>query len=104
VLVVSGEIDLATAPVVERELLQAMESHDRVAIDLSRTSYMDSTGLHVMMAADRRLRARNGRLLIVQGPPQVRRVFELTGLNDRLDIVQGEAELGRLFAQSSPGG
>ena len=93
VLVVSGEIDLATAPAVERELLRAEESHDLVAIDLSKISFMDSTGLHAITAANHRLRERGGQLLIVQGPPQVSRLFELTGLSDHLDLVRNETEL-----------
>jgi anti-sigma B factor antagonist len=101
VLEVSGEIDLATAPALEHELLRAERSHDLVAIDLSKTSYLDSTGLHLIMAADLRLREHGGRLLVVQGPPQVSRVFELTGLIDHLDVVHGEAELERLAAHES---
>jgi anti-anti-sigma factor len=101
VVVVSGEIDLATAPTVERELLQAEESHDLVAIDLSATTFMDSTGLHAIMAADLRLRERGGRLLIVKGPPQVSRLFELTGLSNHLHLVRDETELGRLAANGN---
>ena len=98
VLAVSGEIDLATAPMVERELLRAEESHELVAIDLSRTSFVDSTEIHAVMAAHLRLRERGGRLLVVQGPPQIRRVFELTGLSDHLDVVRDETELERFAA------
>ena len=101
VLLVSGEIDLATAPTVERELLRAEESHDLVAIDLSETSFIDSTGLHAIMAANQRLRERGGQLLIVQGPPQVSRLFELTGLGDHLDLVRTETELERLAANGN---
>lgn len=93
VLVVSGEIDLVTAPTVERELLSAEESHVLIAIDLRNTSFLDSTGLHAIVAANLRLRERDGRLFIFQGPPQVSRVFELTGLSDHLDVVRDEAEL-----------
>jgi anti-anti-sigma factor len=98
VVAVSGEIDLATAPTVERELLRAEESHDLVAIDLRNTSFMDSTGLHAIMATHLRLRERGGQLVIVQGPPQVRRIFELTGLSDHLAMVGDETELERLAA------
>jgi anti-anti-sigma factor len=101
VLEVSGEIDLATAPMVERELVRAEESHDLVAIDLSRTSFVDSTGIHAIMAAHLRLRERGGRLLVVQGPPQVRRVFELTGLSDHLDIARNDSELERFAADGN---
>jgi anti-anti-sigma factor len=101
VLAVAGEIDLATAPIVERALRRAEESHDLVAIDLSRTSFMDSTGLHVIMAANLRLSERGGRLVIIQGPPQVNRIFELTGLSDHLDLVRDETELERFGASPS---
>jgi anti-anti-sigma factor len=101
VVVVSGEIDLATAPTLERELLRAEESHDLVAIDLSATSFLDSTGLHAIMTANLRLRERGGRLLIVEGPPQVSRLFTLTGLNHHLDLVRDEIELERLAANGN---
>jgi anti-anti-sigma factor len=100
VIEVSGEVDLATASTLERELLRAEQAHWVVAIDLTNVSFLDSTGLHAIMDANLRLRDRGGRLLIVQGPPQVSRVFELTGLSDHLDLVPDEAELGRLTASA----
>ncbi len=100
VIAVSGEVDLATANLLERELLRAEQAHWVVAIDLTNVSFLDSTGLHAIMDANLRLRERGGRLLIVQGPPQVSRVFELTGLSDHLDLVPDEAELGRLAASA----
>lgn len=95
VLSVSGEIDLATAPSLDRELERAAQTDDLVAIDLSKTSFLDSTGLHAILDANRRLRARGGRLVIFRGPPQVHRLFALTGLSSHLDIVQDETELER---------
>jgi anti-sigma B factor antagonist len=101
VVVVAGEIDLETAPTLEHELLRAEESHDLVAIDLSATSFLDSTGLHAIMAANLRLRERGGRLVIVEGPPQVSRLFKLTGLSNHLDLVRDETELERLAANGN---
>lgn len=88
VLAVSGEIDIATAPAVERELLRAEESHDLVVLDLSEVSFMDSTGLHMIVASSRRLRESGGRLCVVQGSPQIRRLFEVTQLADHIELVQ----------------
>ena len=98
VIEVRGEVDLATAPTVEHELLRAEQSHDLVALDLSGTSFMDSTGLHMIIAADRRLRERGGRLVVVPGPPQIRRLLNLTGVGDRLELIDDAAELGRAIA------
>ena len=102
VLGVSGEVDLATARAVEHELFRAEESNDLVALDLTQTSFMDSTGLQMIIAANRRLRKRGGRLLVVQVPPQIRELFELTGLADQVELVHDAAELHR--ASESAGG
>jgi len=101
VLSVSGEIDLATAPVVERELRCAEDSYDLIAVDLSQTTFLDPTGLHPILASNLRLSERGGKLLIVQGPPQVRRVFELTGVTDHLNVVRDETELERSRRESN---
>jgi anti-sigma B factor antagonist len=101
VLAVSGEIDLATAPTIEGELLDVEKAHRLVAIDLSQVSFVDSTGLRVILGADSRLRDAGGRLLIVQGPSQVRRLFEVTGLTNHLDILRDEAELERLVGRGN---
>jgi anti-sigma B factor antagonist len=93
VVAVTGEIDLATVACVEDELLQAAQSHDLVVLDLREVSFMDSTGLHLAIVADRRIRERGGRLVIVQDSPRLSRLFELTGAGDRLEIVAGMAEL-----------
>jgi anti-anti-sigma factor len=98
VLGISGEIDLAAAQTVGAELLRAEASHDLVALDLSNTSFMDAIGLHLIVTADRRLRARGGRLLIVEGQRQVRRLFELTGVAGHLELVHDTAELSRAAA------
>jgi anti-anti-sigma factor len=99
VLAVSGEIDLATVPTVERELMLAEETHDLIAIDLSSVSFMDSTGLRMIVDANRRLHERGGRLLIVQGPLQVSRLFELTGVTSLIAVVPDEIGLERFVAE-----
>jgi anti-anti-sigma factor len=96
VLEVRGEIDLATARIVEQKLLRAEEAHDLVALDLTETSFIDSTGLHVIVAASRRLRGRGGRLVVVEGPPQVRRLFDVTGLANHLELVRDATDLERV--------
>ena len=48
---------------------------------------MDSTGLRILLAADRRAREGGRRLVIVRGPEVVRRVFAVTRLDERLEVV-----------------
>lgn len=94
VVAVRGEIDLATVDVVEQELRRAEESHDRVVLDLSRTSFMDSTGVYLIIAVNSRLQKRGASLVVAPGPPQIRRLFELTGLADHVELISDTTELG----------
>lgn len=87
VLVVVGEIDIATAPLLEQQLTEA-ESRDAVSVivDLDGVSFMDSTGLQVLVS--HALSKTNGhRLRLTRGSPQVRRLFEISGMHEHLPFV-----------------
>jgi anti-sigma B factor antagonist len=90
VLALSGEVDLCTAPVAEDELRRAEASQDLIVLDLRAVSFMDSTGIRMLVAADRRNRERGAALVIVQGTPQIRRLFELSGLTQHLELLDGD--------------
>src|ERR1700710_829059 len=82
-----GELDIAGAPILEKELL-AVEATDAeaIVIDLSSLEFIDSTGIRMLlMASDRCSDGR--RLTILRGPKQVHRVFEITDLVNRLPFA-----------------
>jgi anti-sigma B factor antagonist len=78
VLAVGGEVDLATVERFRDALLEAQGS-PRVAVDLSAVTFMDSSGLHALVAAYHRVPA-GGELRVMGLRPNVRKVFEITGL------------------------
>jgi anti-sigma B factor antagonist len=82
---VSGEIDIATAPSLERALDAAiMTSHGAFVLDLSDVGFLDSSALHALLRA-RALLAREDRALAIVCPPgPVRRLFEVAGIADLL--------------------
>jgi anti-anti-sigma factor len=78
-IALSGELDLASAPDLERELKEAEATNpSRVSIDLSRLGFMDSTGLQALLRARERAGSASYELSLRRGPHQVQRVFELT--------------------------
>jgi anti-anti-sigma factor len=81
-----GELDLATVPVVEEELRRAEQSEDLIVLDLGDVTFMDSTGIRMVIAADQRLRSHDASLRIVHVPPHVSRLFELAGIASHLAI------------------
>ncbi len=89
-----GEIDLGTASIVEDEVRRAEESEDLIVLDLSAVSFMDSTGVRMVLAADHRLRERGGALHLTHLPPQVEKLFKLVGITDHLTIDGGPPERG----------
>jgi anti-anti-sigma factor len=87
-LVLTGDLDLATAAEGEAAILAAEENQPPLLIlDLSELGFMDSTGLRVIVSAASRARDDNRRLVLVKGPEVIQRVFEITRLAERLDMV-----------------
>jgi len=79
---VRGELDAATAPLLEEVLDQLMaEGARRVAVDLSEASFVDSTGLGALLSAPRRMQAHRGPLVLGDPLPATRRLIELTALD-----------------------
>jgi anti-anti-sigma factor len=78
---VRGEIDLASAPKLGAVLDQAIAAQPaQVMVELESVSFMDSTGLRVLVEAQRRLQQRGGTLVIDGMSETVRRVLEVAGL------------------------
>ncbi len=83
-----GELDVTTAPEVERRLGELRDSGvDHVLLDLRQLAFMDSTGLRVVMRADAAARTDGHTFAVIPGSPAVQRVFDLAGLTDRLTFV-----------------
>jgi anti-sigma B factor antagonist len=85
---VTGELDLANAEDLERELRRA-EASDALSIilDLSGLQFIDSTGVRLLIQAHDRSRGDSDRLALLRGPTAVQRVFELTGILDLLPFA-----------------
>ncbi|HEX9377702.1 MAG TPA: STAS domain-containing protein [Actinomycetota bacterium] len=87
-LVLSGELDLSTAPTVERELAEAERDRPAlITIDLRGVTFLDSTGLRVVLSADGRARKEDRRVEVIPGPPPVHRVFRIALLDRRITFV-----------------
>jgi anti-anti-sigma factor len=79
-LVLHGELDIATAPELVEMLERLRRRRHRVALDLAEVSFMDSTGLTTLMDAHLAAQSNGWSLEIRRASPAVRRVFELAGV------------------------
>lgn len=82
VVAVGGEVDLATAPAL-RDVLTEVVVHQgnlSVRVDLAEVTFMDSTGLNVLVGALKKARFRHGNLTVTSPNAAIRKLFELSGL------------------------
>ena len=94
VISVSGELDLATSPVLEAALTRAGAAPgDRVILDLRKVSFMDSTGLCVLVKAQLQATESSQDLVVIPGGDQVRRLLNLTGVAKRLTLIDAPEQL-----------
>ncbi len=84
-IALAGELDLARAPEVE-QVLRGNGVAQRV-LDLRELTFMDSSGLRLILSAHAAARRDGAILEIVPGPPSVQRVFEICGVEDELRFV-----------------
>lgn len=77
-----GELDVSTAPQLRQTITTALdEGGDRVIVDLTAVTFLDSTTLGVLIGAHNRVRESGGALGLVCPDDKVRRVFRITGLD-----------------------
>ena len=98
VLAVRGEIDLFTAPELKQVLAESIEGgRIRIIVDLTDTTFLDSTALGVLIGAVKRLRSRDGVLTIVNTDANIAKTFEITGLDQIFTILDTrDAAVGAL--------
>jgi anti-sigma B factor antagonist len=88
VLTVVGEVDMTTAPELLRSIELVSDGTERVVVDLSAVTFLDSSGLNALLSGRRALDARGIGLRVVSPEDNpVRRVFEITQLTESLSVV-----------------
>src|SRR5262249_15794335 len=84
-IVAAGEIDLSTCQALEAELSKAIaQDSDQIVVDLREVTFMDSTGLGVLIAAHKKAQANGHAIEVRTGEGEVKRLFDLTGLGEHL--------------------
>ena len=84
---VTGEIDVYTAPALREELASLIDSeHTNLVVDLTGVSFMDSTGLGVLVGALKKVRTHGGDLQLVIDQEKILKVFRITALTQVFTI------------------
>jgi anti-sigma B factor antagonist len=87
VVVVTGELDVATAPELDAALLAAEVGAEQVVVDLTRLSFLDSTGLKILVRSARRV-GTPFTLVCPSDNRAVARVLGFAGFDDAFQVVE----------------
>jgi anti-sigma B factor antagonist len=91
VVVVRGEVDIATADAVRADLNAAFERSGNVVLDLREVSFMDTQGLSVVIEAQQSCAEDGTKFAITRAPGHVHRLFDMIGLTPRLTVLDDPA-------------
>jgi anti-sigma B factor antagonist len=96
------EIDITNAPDLRSALLEAAaDGHETLVLDMAKTRFCDSSGIHTLLAVHKRAQSEGGELLLVIPDPLALRVFAITGV-DR--VIPNVTSLEDAVARTSANG
>lgn len=87
-LKIHGKLNAKTAEEFGEVADAAIADSDTIVMDFDDVSYLASAGLRVMVSSQKKVKAKDGSLRIINVKPNVFEVFEMTGLDDVLKIEQ----------------
>ena len=91
-IVVEGELDLYTAPELKDELADLSHEVTHVYVDLSGVTFLDSSGIAVLMSAARQLRERDGVVVLGVEDANILKLLKITGLGRFFEIRPPEEQ------------
>jgi len=91
VLRLRGEFDLVAVPDVEQVVAELAGVFEQLVVDLRDLTFMDSSGLRALIAADRSLQESGGQLVLIRGGKPIERLFELTQAGSLFTFEAGQA-------------
>lgn len=86
VLKIAGQLISATSPAFETAVNDVLETENNLILDFSELDFLASSGIRVILSAQKKIKDRNGSLMIRNANDVVKDVFKMTGLNQFIDI------------------
>jgi anti-anti-sigma factor len=94
VVALEGELDIASAPALQGAIESAELAEAKIVVlDLQGLTFLDSTGLRVILGARELCWRRGQEFAVTQGSPQVQRLLSVTGVGEHLRTIAGADEL-----------
>jgi anti-sigma B factor antagonist len=101
IVTVSGDIDMITVAGLREQLFELAASGRPIVADLDRVSFIDSTGLGVLVGTVKRAASHGGAFHVVSAQPSISRLFRLTGLDGAIPLARTLEDAAQALAARS---
>ena len=101
---IQGELDLHTASVFRDEVDNILSRRKRITkmmLSLNGVTFIDSSGLGALLGRYKKIMQRNGRIVISEMSPGVKKLLELSGVNKIIPLFDTEQEALRKLGLSA---
>ncbi len=86
ILKMSGRLETSTAPKLQEVVEKELEEVTELRLDMKNLEYVSSAGLRVLLAASKKMKAKNAVMTVYNVNEEVMEVFKITGFNEILSI------------------
>lgn len=92
IAIVSGEIDGKSAPEVQSQLLAALQSGNRLLVDMKGVSFLSSAGLRMLLLLYRQVAAKKGKVVLVGVSEEIKDTMSMTGFINFFTLAETQEE------------
>ncbi len=90
---IAGNLDTQTSPVTQEQLTQLIQDGvTKILLDFEELNYISSSGLRLLLVANKRLEGNNGQVRICNPNTMVREVFKTSGFSEIFSVYGSQAE------------
>lgn len=95
---IDGEVDVYTSMDLKKEFNTIIDSgKSKLIVNLSKVSYMDSSGLGILVAILKKTKQENGNMKLIKLTPEIKKIFDLTKLTKFFEIFEEEEDAIKSF-------
>ena len=88
---IDGEIDINSSPIIKKSFDKLIsQKTPKIVINLSKVTYVDSSGLATLVELLKNMRSYNGRMRLACMSPKIKSLFEITKLEKLFEILADE--------------
>jgi anti-sigma B factor antagonist len=102
VILLSGEVDAYTCSMFREAMIDIIDQgNPNVVVNMADVEYIDSSGLGTLVGGLKRASEKKGKIAVVASSVQIRKVFEITGLEKVFPLFENESDAALSFTNST---